>query len=439
MKKTAICILLSMAFLFGACVSRETEGCCTPASENTEGITEESKNMNTDTPPEKYIACNFDNVKAMWLSQYDLTSVYTDKGKQRERSDFTERIKAILKNVSDVGINTVYVQVRPFADSFYPSEVYPDSGYVSGDYGQGMDYDPFEIVLREGHALGLSVHAWINPLRGMTDDEIKKVDPTYTIKKWYNDPTTRGKYIVEVSERWYLNPAYSDTRGLVCQGVAEIVERYDVDGVHIDDYFYPTTDVGFDADVYAEYKMHGGDASLEDFRRENINSLVRELYSAVKGENERVLFGVSPAGVMNNNYNKLYADVALWCKSEGYIDYLCPQIYFGFEHSTCAFDKLCREFSEMVKRDEIKLIFGMTLGKAKSGYDQYAGSGKYEWRDNKDVLIRELEYTTTVENCSGVSYFCYQYFFDPLTGKRVSETAEEVDKLLPLLKTVKWR
>ena len=443
MRRIIVCILLLFSLLMTSCLaepqSTEQESHSVPTAEKPESQKEESKDMNTDTAPEKYTAKNFDNVKAMWLSQYDLSAVYTAGGRQRERADFTERIKAILKNVSDMGINTVYVQVRPFADSFYPSKVYPDSRFVSGAYGQRMDYDPFEIVLSEGHRLGLSVHAWINPLRAMTDDEIKRVSGEYDIKKWYDDPDTRGKYVSEVSGRWYLDPAYPETRALICRGAEEIAENYDVDGIHIDDYFYPTTDESFDSEAYSAYKASGGKLSLADFRRENINSLVRELYAAVKDVNETMLFGVSPAGVMNNNYNKLYADVAVWCQNEGYVDYICPQLYFGFEHATCAFDKLCREFSEMVKCDSVKLIFGMTLGKAKSEYDQYAGTGKYEWRDHKDILVRQLKYTETVDNCIGVSYFCYQYFFDPLTGARVPETAEEVDKLLPLLETAEWR
>ena len=137
---------------------------------------------------------------------------------------------------------------------------------------------------------------------------------------------------------------------------------------------------------------------------------------------------------MSNNYNKLYADVVEWCGNEGYVDYICPQVYFGFEHATCDFVKVCNEFSDMVKTDSVRLIIGMTLGKALSEYDPNAGEGKHEWRDNKDVLLRELEYARDMSKCKGVSYFCYQYFFDPLTGKPVSGTAEEVSKILPLLK-----
>lgn len=393
---------------------------------------------NSVPPRDEYIAVNYENVKAMWLSQYDLLPVYTDKGAQRSEADFRERIKDVLENVCGLGINTVFVQIRPFADSFYPSDVYPVSSYVSGDYGKAIAYDPFAIILEEGHALGLSVHAWINPLRAMKDTEIESVADAYKIKEWYNDPSKKGRYIVSVSGRWYLNPAYDEVRALVSSGVLETVQKYNVDGVHIDDYFYPTTDESFDKYAYQRYVHRGGELSLADFRRENINALVRELYAAVKTENESMLFGVSPAGNMKNNYNELYADVEVWCSNEGYIDYLCPQLYFGFEHSTCAFDKLCCEFSDMIKLDGIKLIFGMSLGKAKSGYDQYAGEGKHEWRDNKDVLYRQLKYTETIENCSGVSYFCYQYFYDVLTGERVDETVAEVDKFIPLLKTISW-
>ena len=137
---------------------------------------------------------------------------------------------------------------------------------------------------------------------------------------------------------------------------------------------------------------------------------------------------------MKYNYNKLYADVYEWCGNEGYIDYICPQIYFGFEHDTCDFKKLCREFSDMIKCDEIRLIIGMTLGKAVSETDTYAGDGKDEWKDSKDILKKELEYTMKLSKCSGVAYFCYQYFFDPLTGEEISAAAEERQNLIPLLK-----
>jgi uncharacterized lipoprotein YddW (UPF0748 family) len=137
---------------------------------------------------------------------------------------------------------------------------------------------------------------------------------------------------------------------------------------------------------------------------------------------------------MRNNYETLYADVAEWCSGEGYLDYLCPQVYFGFEHSTHAFDRVCNEFAELIKNDSIRLVIGMTLGKAESGYDPYAGEGEYEWRDNKDILRRSYLYARAMPECSGVSLFSYQYFFDPVSGEGNERTAEEREGLVALMK-----
>lgn len=382
-----------------------------------------------------YKTLNYDNMKAMWLSQYDMESVYTENGKQRDKSDFVLKAEKIVDNMVSIGINTLIIQVRPFADSMYPSEIYPMSYFVVGEYGKSADYDPFEILLEKSHEKGISVHAWINPLRGMTEDEIKKVPDGFKIREWYD----KGDILKCVSGRMYLDPAYYEARELIVKGAVEIVKLYDVDGVHMDDYFYPTTELSFDAESYEAYRSRGGTEELAQFRRDNVNALVRELYSAIKTEKEDVMFGISPAGEMNNNYYELYADVYEWCAKEGYIDYICPQVYFGLEHETCDFKKLCRQFSDMVKVDGIRLIIGMYVGKAVFCFDRYAGSGQYEWRDNKDILLRELEHTETLTKCSGVALFCYQYFFDPVTGEPATSAVEEVTALLPALKTAEWK
>ena len=137
---------------------------------------------------------------------------------------------------------------------------------------------------------------------------------------------------------------------------------------------------------------------------------------------------------MSNNYKLLYADVERWCREDGFTDYICPQIYFGFEHSTCAFDKVCDEFSSMIKNENVRLVIGMSLGKAASGYDAYAGDGKYEWTRYKDVLRRSFLYTVSLDNCSGISLFSYQHFFDPISGLEIESTAEERKGLIPLIR-----
>ena len=409
----------------------------------TEVVTTEAVTTAEPVIAEKYQVLNYSDFKALWLSQYDLANVYCTGSSQRSKQSFTTYIKKILSNTKELGINTVIVQVRPFADSMYPSEYYPMSSMVVGSYGKDATYDAFAIIIEEAHALGLSVQAWINPMRAMLDSEIVKVNDKYLIKQWHSDSATRGKYVVKVSNRWYLNVAYEPVRQLIIDGAREIVENYDVDGLHMDDYFYPTTESSFDAAAYSDYIRGGGRKALADWRREQLNVLVSGLWSMVKQHDSDILFGISPAGNFNTVYNNQYADIYTWCANEGYIDYICPQVYFGFEHGSCDFVKVSTTYQSMIKTDKVKLIIGMTLGKALNGSkgteDQYAGSGKREWIENKDILLRGLEYTKKLPKCTGVAYFCYQYFYDPISGTAVSGTKTERDNFLPVLKDISWQ
>lgn len=390
-----------------------------------------------------YRVLNYDDFKAMWLSQFDLDKVYKNGSAQRGEASFTEYMRVILKNVKSLGLNTVIVQVRPNADSMYPSEYYPMSKYVVGSYGREASYDPFAIIVEEAHALGLSVQAWINPLRGMTDVELAKVPDKYRIKQWYNDKSTQGDRIVLKSGTWYLNPAYEDVRRLIVDGAREILERYEVDGLHMDDYFYPTTDVSFDSAAYSQYVRGGGRETLADWRRSNLNALVSSLWSMTKEVDPELIFGISPAGNFNTVYDSHYADIYEWCGKTGYIDYICPQAYFGLEHSTYDFNKVVSKYQSMIKTDSVSLIVGMSLGKALNGSkgetDKYAGSGAREWIEHKDILARQLEMTRSYNKCVGVAYFCYQYFFDPLSGSENSGTRQERAAFLPLLEIISWQ
>ena len=319
---------------------------------------------------------NFGHVKAMWISQFDLADMLVKNKAQRSRGEFIRLAEKMMENVASLGLNTVFVQTRPNGDSFYPSEIYPPSAFAVGKYGVDFSYEPFEILLAAAKKQAF-LPSWINPLRRMKPAEIALIDRKYPVALWYDSPELRGKYIVEVNGTLYLNPAYAAVRTLIAQGAAEILERYDVDGIHIDDYFYPTTSRDFDAAAYGEYKEQDGRLSLADFRRERINLLVAKLYGTVKARGNGFLFGISPGGNMNTNYNALYADVAKWC-AEGFADYICPQVYFGFEHQLSVrqcFIRICR-YGE---KGSVKLIIGMTLSKAYNGYvgtgDQYAGTG----------------------------------------------------------------
>ncbi len=398
-----------------------------------------------ETGARAYIPLNHDDFKAMWLSQFDMQKIYLVGGAQRAEESFKSYAREIMANIKSVGINTVIIQVRPYADSMYPSEYYPMSSVAVGKYGAGASYDPFSILLASAHAEGLSVQAWINPMRAMLEGEIGSVGDVYPIKQWYDDRELKGKYIVNVSGRWYLNPAYEEVRALIIDGAREILEKYEVDGLHIDDYFYPTgVGASFDSAAYGDYIREGGRAELADWRRERLNELVSGLYSAVKEKDADLLFGISPAGNFKTTYESMYADIYEWCGKGGYIDYICPQAYFGFEHATYDFVKVVTAYQSMIKAEGVNLIVGMSLGKAYGGYDgnidQYAGSevGKNEWIKNLDILYRELEYTKTLDKCRGVAYFCYQYFFDPVSGAEINKTADERALFVPLLGEISW-
>ncbi|MBE7066941.1 MAG: hypothetical protein E7385_05250 [Ruminococcaceae bacterium] len=430
-KHILLVILLCCVILFSSCSLEKTPSEVSPSIRPTSTPT-----INNNDPA----APDMGDFKAIWISQYDLTKTYTNPqtGLQADQSVFTENIKKILKNVKSLGFNTIILQVRPNADSMYPSEYYPMSEYVVGKYGNVADYDPVEIIVREAHEVELDIHAWINPMRAMSTTKISKIDNQYKIKQWYENELQNGTYIVPHSNVYYLNPAYEEVRQLIIDGATEVLTKYQFDGLHMDDYFYPTTDENFDIKAYQEYKAHGGKLGLMDFRREALNKLVAGLYAATKAVNPDLIFGISPAGIITNVYNLHCADIYTWCSTYGYIDYICPQVYFGLEHETYDFVSVCNTFRDIIRTRSVNLVIGMTFGKAYSKIDNLAGSGQYEWQQNNDILERCLGYTKDLTHCTGIAVFCYQYFYDPVSGEPVSNTQDEVNNFIPVLKEICW-
>ena len=290
MKKPHIIItvlLLAVCAVLASCTPASTEvtqaatesaaapDTVTEAPAETEIITEAPTEAATTAEPETEAppaevkkALNYDNVKAMWLSQFDLNGVYTGTRGQRDEGDFREKLSVVLDNVVKNHYNTVIVQCRPYADSMYPSAICPPCYLVTGKYSKEFTYDPFAIIVEEAHKRGLSVQAWINPMRAMLETEIKQVSDEYRIKQWYNDADKRKEYLPVVSNRVYLNIGYEEVRQLIIDGAVELLEKYDVDGLHMDDYFYPTTDTTFDSGAYKAYKNGGGRLALASFRKE---------------------------------------------------------------------------------------------------------------------------------------------------------------------------
>ena len=419
--KAVLSFFLSMLIILGLYIFAISDG------DDSDALPTLSTNRKKEDAPTDHSPLNYETPKAMWLSQFDMREIYAEGGVQRDAAEYTRLVGRVISNLSSMGINTVFIQLRPNGDSIYPSEIYPPSQYAVGAYGEDFAYDPFEIFLSLAHSAEISVHAWINPLRCMSTENIENVPDTYTVKRWH----LKGQYIKEVDGYLYLDPAYNEVRELVCGGVSEIIESYDIDGVHIDDYFYPTSDESFDMSSYLT--LNEEKLSLADFRREQTNKLVRELHDTVKSKKASLLFGVSPSGNTNRNYSELFADVERWCEA-GYIDYLCPQIYFGFEHATHPFDAVLAEFSEMTRDTSVSLIVGITLEKADNGYrgveDKWAGAGRDEWITQKNVIKRSLLCVRELDDNCGVALFSYRLLFDPVTGEARVETREEYENFI---------
>lgn len=396
----------------------ELSGSAVPASGEREDIVRVTENealQDTDAgyaPQNNYYALNFGTQKAVWVSYIEYERIM--QGADEEQ--FTQSIGECFDNIVSLGCNTVYFQARAYGDAYYSSSLFPKGEYLTDDY------DPLAVAVREAHDRGLSIQAWINPMRLMTDDQMKELPSGYKIADWYRNESTNGTYVVEHSGRWYLSPAYSETVSLICDGITEIVTGYDVDGVQIDDYFYPTEDPSFDQ---AAYRASGTSLSLGEWRREIVTAMVRRIYSTVHAANPTAIFGISPQGNAESDYNKLFANVYLWTSEKGCCDYICPQIYYGFEHGTLPFTETAEKWRSMITCSDISLVIGLSA--YKSGLeDIYAGSGKYEWQNNADILARQCAVAESIG--AGYAFFRYDSLFapDPSVGESIGQELENL-------------
>lgn len=363
-----------------------------------------------------YSAVNFSEQKGFWITYLEYMSIL----KNKSESSFKKSVGTYFDNISALGFNTVYVQVRAFGDAYYNSSLFPSGEQFNGTIGTKNSFDALQIMIDCAHARGLSLHAWVNPMRLMTAAQIKDIDNSYQIRKWYN--SNNGTYVVETNGRLYLNPAYSEVTDLIADGIAEIAANYNVDGIQIDDYFYPTTAASFDK---AAYSASGTSLSLSNWRMSNVNKMVKKLYNAVHNANDTVMFGISPQGSLENNYDELYADVRTWCAESGYCDYILPQVYFGFENAALPYDRVISEWSGMVTNRNVKLVIGLAAYKIGAA-DNYAGqSGKNEWLNNSDIMARQMTSAQKLPNYGGVALYRYGSIFEP-----TSDVAAQVNKEL---------
>lgn len=257
-------------------------------------------------------------------------------------------LTGLLDELHGAGINVVFFQVRPRADALYRSSIEPWSRFLTGEVGKAPspDWDPLQFMVDEAHARGMELHAWINPYRAATVEESETLPPTDLLKK---EPSRFLRY----GKGYYFVPSLQKNRDYICLVVKDIVERYEVDGIHFDDYFYPYPEKGLafpDAKDYAAAKTS---LSLADWRRRNVDLLIEQVSVMLDTVKPWIRFGISPFGIWRNarkdprgsktnglsNFDDLYADVPMWAE-KGWIDYQIPQLYWQMDHKVAPYREL---------------------------------------------------------------------------------------------------
>lgn len=321
----------------------------------------------------------------------------------KQRKEYIDLLDMHKRN----GLNAVIVQVRPAADAFYPSPYEPWSEWLTGKQGQppAPYYDPLQFMISEAHKRGMEFHAWLNPYRAIFNIKTTVAAESHLIRRFPDWFLTYG-------DKKYFDPGNKNAQQFVVNVVRDLVKRYPIDGVHFDDYFYPYRIPGKEFPDQKTFNVFGIGMSRDEWRRSNVDSIIRHLAIAIKSEKPWVKFGISPFGVWRNsdqdprgsatkagqtNYDDLYADILLWLK-EGWIDYVAPQLYWEFGHKAAPFEVLLDWWSKNTYGKHCYIGLGI-----------YRAGSNTAWKDPKQ-LPRMVEAVRNTPNMQGVIYFSSKSF-----------------------------
>lgn len=358
------------------------------------------KNATNPQPPTRPDYKISEEMRGVWLSCYEFPSA-ADK----TLDEYSTEAERIFSSLEAFGINTVFLHARAFSDAFYQSDIFPYSKYVAGEEGAELSFDPFEVMLRCARLHGIAVHAWINPYRVSASTDIEALSRDNPARKIHEGGNENGEIRI-LENGIYYNPASLEAQELVLDGIREILDKYEVAGIHIDDYFYPSTDESIDSEQYKSYIRQGGESTLSEWRRNNVNAFVAAAYSAVKSCGGDKIFSISPAAGIEKNKTQLFADVELWLSEPGYADWIIPQLYFGFNNSVLPFADTFEKWAALPKAENVRLMCGLAAYKCGDS-DENAGSGSGEWLERSDILLRQLVYIRTHGNfCGFVLFSC---------------------------------
>lgn len=324
-----------------------------------------------------------------------------------------EKVAEIINNIKKYNLNTIYLHTRFFSDSIYPSNIFPFTDIIENNINL------LEMFIDESHKNNIKLYAWINPYRIFNTTNIDRIDKNSIAYSWLN--TDKVKVID--NKGIYFNPASSEVIDLIVSGVKEIIDNYKVDGIILDDYFYP--DKTIDLNNYEEVK---NTISIDEYRMNNVNELVKNIYKTIKSKNKNILFGIAPDGNINNNYDTHYVDIKKWLSEDGYIDFIMPQLYYGFRHETKPYIKTINEWNNLIQNN-VKLIPALALYKS-GNIDTYAKSGKNEWIEDSNIIKKQIEVSRNISNYIGYSIYRYDYMLD---NKNVN-LIEEMNNYMEIFK-----
>jgi uncharacterized lipoprotein YddW (UPF0748 family) len=359
-------------------------------------------------------------LRAAWIATVDNVD-WPEKGvitAEEQKRTFV----AMLDQLEASGINAVIVQVKPTADSFYPSEYGPWSEWLTGVQGKDPGYNPLAFMLEEVHKRNMEFHAWFNPYRISLQDKIDKLVPTHPAR-------LHPDWVVSYGGKLYYNPGVPEAKTFIQDSIMEVVKNYDIDAVHFDDYFYPYPVSGVDFPDDAAFQAYGsGFANKADWRRNNVNTFVQTMNAAIKQEKSYVKFGISPFGIWRNkgedptgsdtnglsSYSAIFADTKKWVGQE-WIDYITPQIYWYLGYSPAAYDKLVEWWSGVVQGKRVQLYSGQAVYRI--------GSSDPAWQ-NPEEMPNQIKYNRNFEAIKGSMFFSAKWLpANPLgfTGRLKSD------------------
>jgi len=405
-----LCVVwFAAAVLMGSSTTKTDEGNKVEASYN--DISLENTRVN-DTSIENL---RTNDLRGIWVASVANID-YPSKPTTSDDVLKSEALK-ILDYSKEMGMNAVFLQVRPAADALYKSKYFPWSKYLTGKQGTEPlnGFDPLEFWVNEAHKRGIQLHAWINPYRvSKNTNKDKKHD--FSSLYASNPARIHPEYVVKHSDgNLYFDPGIPEVRALIVDSVKEIVSNYEVDGIHMDDYFYPDT-IFNDSKTYKKYA--GGFKNINDWRRENVNILIRELSKGIKSVDDKVKFGISPFGIWANkktnplgsdtsggeSYNNHYADTRKWVK-EHMIDYIVPQLYWNIGFSIADYSKLLSWWDSTVAGTGVDLYIGQ------AAYRTGVSDPSSPWYGINEIE-KQLKLNNKMSQVKGSIFFSYKSFVD---------------------------